>query len=151
MPQLAPAVRFKWLAMGGGIFKGASAARKFNAGQKVIFWLIRTVRKHVGIGLMFPFQTSMLVDTFAMLNMIGFSLPTDFTMQEQQLNQLPHGIVSINMTIIITYLYCSVGMEGALDAMNSGMVDRNWAKEHHNLWVEEEDQSTTQSLVIVYL
>ena len=28
-------------------------------------------------------------------------------------------------------------MEGALDAMNSGKVDRNWAKEHHNLWVEE--------------
>ena len=31
-------------------------------------------------------------------------------------------------------------MEGALDAMNSGKVDRNWAKEHHGLWVKEEDQ-----------
>jgi cytochrome b subunit of formate dehydrogenase len=27
--------------------------------------------------------------------------------------------------------------------MNSGMVDRNWAKEHHNLWVEEEDQKAS--------
>ena len=82
----------------------------------------------------------MFVDTFAMLNMIGFSLPTDFTaMQEQQLNQLWHGIVSMGlMTMIIAHIYIgSVGMEGALDAMNSGMVDWNWAKEHHNLWVEK--------------
>jgi formate dehydrogenase subunit gamma len=23
--------------------------------------------------------------------------------------------------------------------MGNGMVDRNWAEEHHGLWVEEED------------
>jgi formate dehydrogenase subunit gamma len=28
-------------------------------------------------------------------------------------------------------------MEGAFDAMGSGEVDLNWAKEHHSLWVEE--------------
>ena len=28
-------------------------------------------------------------------------------------------------------------MEGAYDAMGSGQVDLNWAKEHHSLWVEE--------------
>jgi formate dehydrogenase subunit gamma len=28
-------------------------------------------------------------------------------------------------------------MEGAFDAMGSGEVDENWAKEHHSLWVEE--------------
>ena len=141
----------KWLAMGGGIFvKGVHPpARKFNAGQKVIFWAVMIGGLSVsmsGIALMFPFQTSMFADTFAMLNIIGFNLPTDFTaMQEQQLNQLWHGIVSMAlMTMIIAHIYIgSVGMEGALDAMNSGMVDRNWAKEHHNLWVEEEDQKTS--------
>jgi len=92
---------------------------------------------------MFPFQTHMFAETFAMLNGLGFSLPTDFTpLQEQQMNQLWHGVVSLALvTMIIAHIYIgSVGMEGALDAMNSGMVDRNWAKEHHNLWVEEEDQ-----------
>ena len=95
-----------------------------------------------GIALMFPFTTTMFADTFALLNMIGFSLPTDLTaMQEQQLNQLWHGIVSMAlMTMIIAHIYIgSIGMEGAIDAMNTGHVDRNWAKEHHNLWVEEED------------
>jgi formate dehydrogenase subunit gamma len=30
-------------------------------------------------------------------------------------------------------------MEGAFDAMGSGEVDLNWAKEHHSLWVAEVD------------
>ncbi len=141
----------KWLAMGGGIFaKGVHPpARKFNAGQKIIFWAVMIGGLSVsmsGIALMFPFQTSMFADTFALLNSVGFSLPTDFTaMQEQQMNQLWHGVVSFGlMTMILAHIYIgSVGMEGALDAMNSGMVDRNWAKEHHNLWVEEEDQKAS--------
>ena len=33
----------------------------------------------------------------------------------------------------------SVGMEGAFDAMGTGEVDVNWAKEHHSLWVKEEE------------
>ena len=140
----------KWLAMGGGIFKKGvhPPARKFNAGQKIIFWAVMIGGLSVslsGIALMFPFQTSMFADTFSLLNSVGFSLPTDFTaMQEQQMNQLWHGVVSLGlMTMIVAHIYIgSVGMEGALDAMNSGMVDRNWAEEHHNLWVEEEDQKT---------
>ena len=140
-----------WLKAGGGIFKKGvhPPARKFNAGQKIIFWAVMIGGLSVslsGIALLFPFQTSMFADTFALLNVIGFNLPTDMTgMQEQQLNQLWHGIVSMAlMTMIIAHIYIgSVGMEGAIDAMNTGHVDRNWAKEHHNLWVEEEDQKAS--------
>ena len=32
----------------------------------------------------------------------------------------------------------TIGMEGAFEAMWTGEVDFNWAKEHHNLWLEEE-------------
>jgi formate dehydrogenase subunit gamma len=28
-------------------------------------------------------------------------------------------------------------MEGAFDAMGTGEVDENWAKEHHGLWYAE--------------
>jgi formate dehydrogenase subunit gamma len=137
----------QWLRAGGGIFKKGvhPPAKKFNAGQKIIFWAVTIGGLSIsmsGIALMFPFTTSMFADTFALLNIIGFSLPTDLTaMQEQQLNQLWHGIVSLAlMTMIIAHIYIgSIGMEGAIDAMNTGHVDRNWAKEHHNLWVEEED------------
>ena len=29
-------------------------------------------------------------------------------------------------------------MEGAFEAMGTGEVDVNWAKQHHSLWLEEE-------------
>jgi len=33
----------------------------------------------------------------------------------------------------------TVGMEGAFEAMGSGTVDVNWAREHHNLWLDREN------------
>ncbi len=40
--------------------------------------------------------------------------------------------------LIFAHIYIgTIGMEGAFDAMGSGEVDLNWAKEHHSLWVEE--------------
>ena len=145
-------VDLQWIKMGGGIVKKGvhPPAKKFNAGQKLIFWAVMIGGLSVsmsGIALMFPFQTTMFADTFALLNVFGFGLPTDFTpLQEQQLNQLWHGFVSLLLIVMImAHIYIgSVGMEGALDAMNSGRVDRNWAKEHHSLWVEEEDQKAAK-------
>jgi formate dehydrogenase subunit gamma len=145
-------VDLQWIKMGGGIVKKGvhPPAKKFNAGQKIIFWAVMIGGLSVsmsGIALMFPFQTTMFADTFALLNGLGFNLPTDFTaLQEQQLNQLWHGFVSLALIVMImAHIYIgSVGMEGALDAMNSGRVDRNWAKEHHSLWVDEEDQKAAK-------
>jgi len=138
-------VDIEWLKQGGGIFvKGMHPpARKFNAGQKIIFWAVMIGGLSVsmsGIALMFPYETAMFAKTFGLLNHIGFDLPTDLTpLQEQQLNQVWHGIVSLVLiTMIIAHIYIgSVGMEGAIDAMYSGQVDSNWAKEHHGLWVKE--------------
>jgi len=46
----------------------------------------------------------------------------------------------VMMLAIIAHIYIgSVGMQGAFAAMGSGMVDRNWAIEHHSLWVEERE------------
>ena len=142
----------QWIRMGGGLVKKGvhPPAEKFNAGQKIIFWAVSIGGLSVslsGIALLFPFQTTMFADTFAIINTVGFNLPTDFTpLQEQQLNQLWHGIVSIVMIVMImAHIYIgSIGMEGAIDAMNTGRVDRNWAKEHHSLWVEEEDQKAAK-------
>ena len=33
----------------------------------------------------------------------------------------------------------TIGMEGAFEAMGEGTVDVNWAKEHHRLWLEEQN------------
>ncbi|MCR9085149.1 MAG: formate dehydrogenase subunit gamma [Rhodobacteraceae bacterium] len=135
----------KWIVRGGGLFGGGHPpARKFNAGQKLIFWTVVIGGGSLfasGWALMNPFETSMMGATFEKANAwLGLSLATDISpIQEQQYQQIWHTAVSVvMMVIIISHIYIgSIGMEGAVDAMTTGEVDLNWAKEHHSLWVEE--------------
>jgi formate dehydrogenase subunit gamma len=40
------------------------------------------------------------------------------------------------VALILGHIYIgTLGMEGAFEAMGSGKVDLNWAKEHHDLWL----------------
>jgi len=142
----------KWILKGGGIFSSHShpSARKFNAGQKVIFWVVIILGASVsasGISLLFPFEYPMFAATFAKLNAFGIStllgldsLPTNLLPHEEmQLAQVWHTIVAfVMMVVIIAHIYIgSIGMVGAYDAMGSGQVDVNWAKQHHDIWEEE--------------
>ena len=143
----------KWILQAGGLFsKGVHPpAKKFNAGQKIVFWV--TILGGLSLSLsgwtlLDPFTTTMFADTFALLNVVGFSLPTDLSpIQEQQYAQLWHAAVSMVMiAIILAHIYIgSLGMEGAFDAMGSGQVDLNWAKEHHSLWVDEVQEKEQHS------
>lgn len=133
-----------WLVKGGGLFGGHPPSRKFNAGQKLIFWLVILGGLSLslsGLQLMFPFTFSFFNDTFVALNSwLGTTLPTGLTpIAEQQLATLWHGAVGVILTaVILAHIYIgTVGMEGAFDAMGTGEVDLNWAREHHNLWVAE--------------
>ena len=141
-----------WLAKGGGIFvKGVHPpSRKFNAGQKIIFWLVMLGGLSLilsGWALLFPFEHYYFTDTFAAFAAVGIDVPAILglpeppysAIQEQQFATLWHAIVAVFMIcVILAHIYIgSVGMEGAFDAMGSGDVDLNWAKEHHSIWVEE--------------
>jgi formate dehydrogenase subunit gamma len=134
-----------WLSKGGGLFTKGShpPSKKFNAGQKVIFWLViltGITLSSSGVALLFPFELAMWGKTFDVLNTLGAGLPTDVTpMMEQQLSQIWHAGVSLfAIVVVIAHIYIgSIGMEGAFAAMGSGKVDLNWAREHHNLWVAE--------------
>jgi formate dehydrogenase subunit gamma len=55
-----------------------------------------------------------------------------------------HGIVAmLFVALILGHIYIgTIGMEGAFEAMGSGTVDRNWAKEHHDLWLAQEQART---------
>jgi len=134
-----------WLVHFGGLFsKGVHPpSRKFNFGQKLIFWTVVLGGLSIslsGLALLFPFTFHFFGATFEALNLVGMSLPTELTaMQEMQLSQLWHGAVGLVLiAIILAHIYIgSIGMEGAFDAMGSGYVDENWAREHHNVWVAE--------------
>jgi formate dehydrogenase subunit gamma len=48
--------------------------------------------------------------------------------------------------LILGHIYIgTLGMEGAFEAMGTGEVDLNWAKEHHDLWLAQQlaKQSST--------
>lgn len=141
----------KWLAKGGGLFGGGHPpAKKFNAGQKLIFWAVILLGGSIslsGLSLLFPFDFNLFGHTFSTLNNWGVpgwfgmnALPYPLQPQEEmQFAQLWHSIVSLVLTaIIFAHIYLgSVGMEGAFDAMGKGEVEEQWAREHHSLWVEE--------------
>jgi formate dehydrogenase subunit gamma len=123
--NLPSKIDWEWLKHGGGFLsdKGPNPpARRFNAGQKLIFWAVM-----LGGGL---------------LTLSGLSLMLPFfwlDIQGMQWVQIVHAALGLVMiAVIIGHIYIgTVGMQGAFDAMWSGRVDRNWAKEHHSLWVEE--------------
>ena len=64
-------------------------------------------------------------------------------------SQIWHSIVSfVMMVVIIAHIYIgSVGMEGAYDAMGSGQVDVNWAKQHHDIWEDEVSNQTSKTKI----
>ena len=112
----------QWLAQGGGLFTRGShpPAGKFNAGQKIIFWSVvigGAAISYTGIFLLFPFSFG--------------------DIQDQQTMALGHSLLGTILTaVIIAHIYIgTLGMEGAWDAMYTGHVDEQWAREHHAQWV----------------
>ncbi|MEP3588025.1 MAG: formate dehydrogenase subunit gamma [Marinobacter sp.] len=136
---------WQWLKAGGGIFSDSHpSAKKFNAGQKIVFWTVMVLGVSVslsGLSLLFPFQMPMFSDTFSVINSVfGTDLNTALTPHEEmQYANIWHSIVAfVMMLAIIAHIYIgTVGMEGAYDAMGNGQVDVEWARQHHDLWVAE--------------
>jgi formate dehydrogenase subunit gamma len=48
-------------------------------------------------------------------------------------------IAVLFVALILGHIYIgTLGMEGAFEAMGTGEVDFNWAKEHHDLWLKDQ-------------
>jgi formate dehydrogenase subunit gamma len=115
---------WQWLKQGGGFLHDDGKnppARKFNAGQKIVFWGVTLgglLLLASGLSLMFPFFW--------------------FGYGGMQTAQVVHACLALlTIALILGHIYIgTIGMQGAIDAMWSGRVDRNWAKEHHSIWYE---------------
>ena len=128
---------------------------RFNAGQKILFWGIMLCGLSIslsGLELMFPFKFSLFAKTFGMLGGLGFGVPGNVTgIQEMQFASAWHAIMALVLVcVIFAHIYIgTLGMEGAFDAMATGHVDENWAKEHHSLWaaraIAERDAAETHA------
>jgi formate dehydrogenase subunit gamma len=114
-------VDLEWLKQGGGFIKNRHApAGRFNPGEKAVYWLSLAAGVVVSVSgfvLLFPFFRTDIAD--------------------MQIAQAVHAIVAVLfVALILGHIYIgTLGMEGAFEAMGTGEVDLNWAKEHHDVWL----------------
>jgi len=112
----------KWLSKAGGMFGGHVSAGRFNAGEKIWFWVA------VIVGFV-------LCGTGLVLDFASFG-------QDRGVMTLAHIIHGISAIIVISvsfgHMYLGLaGMQGSLSSMVNGYVDENWAKGHHDIWYEK--------------
>ncbi|QOG22437.1 MULTISPECIES: formate dehydrogenase subunit gamma [Bradyrhizobium] len=117
-------VDVEWIKRGGGLIgHDHPPARRFNAGQKGIYWIVVIgggLVAATGYLLMFPFYLTGI--------------------EGMQIAQIVHSVVAVLfIAAMLAHIYIgTIGMEGAFEAMGSGEVDVNWAREHHSLWLDQE-------------
>ena len=120
----------EWLKEGGGIVGDKHPdAERFNAGQKVVYWVVvlgGALVAVTGYMLMFPFYGT--------------------TIDTMQRAEMVHAVAAaLFIAFMLGHIYIgTIGMQGAFEAMGEGTVDVNWAKEHHSLWLEKETGQTSR-------
>jgi formate dehydrogenase subunit gamma len=116
----------KWLTRAGGaIGKEHVSAGRFNAGEKLWFWVGVVILGLIVSGSGF------------VLDMIVPGI--EYTRGNMQVANIIHLIGAVLVcTISLGHIYMgTIGMEGAYAAMRTGYVDDAWAKEHHDLWYDD--------------
>jgi formate dehydrogenase subunit gamma len=114
----------RWFAKIGGYFKGHEhPSGRFNAGEKMVFWLVLVVA-----------SIALIVSGLVML-FPNFD-QTRSTMQLANVVHMMAAYLSIALACVHIYLG-TVGMEGAYRAMRDGYVDASWAEHHHQRWYQD--------------
>ena len=117
-------VDLEWIKQGGGFIKSKHApAGRFNPGEKLVFWF------SMGAGIAVSVSGYLLLFPFSVTDIAGM-----------QLAQIVHAVVAVLfVALILGHIYIgTLGMEGAFEAMGTGEVDLNWAKEHHDRWLAQQ-------------
>jgi formate dehydrogenase subunit gamma len=113
-----------WFMKLGGMVSGEHVASgRFNAGEKLWFW--------VGVVVL-----SLIVSASGLvLNFPNFDQVRAIMIEANLVHAVAAGAV---MAASLGHIYLgSIGLEGAYDAMRYGYVDEAWAKEHHEYWYND--------------
>jgi len=115
-----------WLRHLGGMLGGKEVpSHRFNAGEKVIFWL--------GVLLL----GVIVVGSGLVLDQVIPGLA--YTRDTMQVAHMVHAVATVlMMAMFIGHIYIgTIGMRGAYSAMRHGYVDEGWAQAHHELWYDD--------------
>ena len=116
----------RWLLTAGGMFGGKEvASHRFNAGEKVLFW--------AGV---FLLGLVVVVSGLVLDKLLPSMVYERGTMQ---IAHMVHAVATVlMMAMFLGHIYMgTIGMQGAYKAMRTGYVDETWAKEHHELWLDD--------------
>ncbi len=112
-----------WFLKGGGLFTDDHVpAGKTNGGEKLWFWLL------------------FVCGTMVVITGVVLDFPNlGFERSDMQLANMIHSASALILTsAAIGHIFIgTVGSEGSLQAMTTGRVDAEWAKQHHDLWYQE--------------
>lgn len=111
---------------------------KYNAGQKMVFWLMSI--------LIIVLLLSGVVMWDASHDWIAANLGLSFTIEQSRIAVLIHAIAAVVAIVVwIVHVYAAIWVRGTLSAMTRGVVTGGWGWRHHRRWLREEmgkDKST---------
>lgn len=115
-----------WLDKAGDMFKGNKSALppvgKYNAGQKIVFWLMT-------ISLLVLLITGVL---------FWHAWFPDLPIMARRIGVLLHAFSAVVLVLtVIVHVYAAIWVKGTTRAMTRGTVTPGWAKTNHRLWYEE--------------
>ena len=116
----------QWLAKGGGLLGDAEVpSGRFNAGEKIVFW-----------GGVFLLGLTVVASGLVLDQVIpGLA----YGRGDMQIANMVHGVTTALMVVMfLGHIYLgTIGTRGAYRGMKTGYVDEAWAREHHQLWLED--------------
>jgi formate dehydrogenase subunit gamma len=115
-----------WLKRFGGMFgEHEVPSHRFNAGEKIVFWVGVFVLGLIVVG------SGLVLDKL---------IPNlEYLRSTMQVVHMIHATAAMFMMALFAgHIYMgTVGTEGAYQAMRTGYVDETWARQHHELWYED--------------
>jgi formate dehydrogenase subunit gamma len=116
--------RFRSVA--AGHFDDVPPVGRFNAGQKIIFWLMAIC--------------------LALLLITGFVFWRPyfagyFSIDLVRLATVVHSLTAVGLILgIIVHIYAAIWVKGTTRAMTRGSVPESWARHHHPRWADQMTQ-----------
>lgn len=115
-----------WLDKAGEMFRGNKEgmppAGKYNAGQKIVFWLM-------------ALSLLLLLLTGVLFWQAWFPF---FPVWARRIGVLVHALSAVVLILtVIVHVYAAIWVKGTTRAMTRGTVTPGWAKLNHPLWYEE--------------